>query len=40
MYVCILNVKGEICLHENIKTQPHAFLKLIAPFLEDMGVGV
>ena len=23
MYVCILNNEGEICLHQNIQTQPH-----------------
>jgi len=40
MYVCILNNDGEICLHENIPTQPHRFLKLIAPYREDLVVGV
>ena len=40
MYVCILNNEGEICLHENIPTQPHRFLRLIAPYREDVIVGV
>jgi hypothetical protein len=40
MYVCILNEDGEIVLHQNIPTQPHRFLKLIAPYREDIVVGV
>ena len=34
MYVCILNIAGEICLHENIPTQAHRFLTLIGPYRE------
>lgn len=40
MYVCILNNEGEICVHQNISTQPHMFLKLIAPYRDDIVVGV
>lgn len=40
MYVCILDNEGEICLHQNIPTQPSRFLKLIAPYREDLVVGV
>ena len=40
MYVCILNNEGGICLHENIPTQPHRFLKLIGRYRDDLIVGV
>lgn len=40
MYVCILNNLGEIVLHQNIPTDPAKFLKLIAPFREDLVIGV
>jgi transposase len=40
MYVCILNDLGEICLHKNIPTKPRQFLRLIAPYQEDIVVGV
>jgi len=40
MYICILSSDGEICLHENIPTQPHRFLKLIGPYRDDIVVGV
>ena len=40
MVVCILNNLGEIVLHQNIPTDPAKFLKLIAPFREDLIIGV
>ena len=40
MYVCILNNSGDIVLHQNIPTDPIKFLKLIAPFQEDLVIGV
>ena len=38
--VCVLNADGEIVLHRNIKTNPEVFLKTIAPYREDIVVGV
>ena len=40
MYVCILNNLGEIVLHKHIATDATKFLKLIAPFREDMVIDV
>lgn len=40
MYLCIMNQAGEIVLHRNMKTDPKAFLVAIAPFREDLVVGV
>lgn len=40
MYVCIINQKGKVRIHENIKTDPDLFLKLISPFKKDIIVGV
>jgi transposase len=40
MYVCILDRQGKVRAHQNIKTNPGSFLKLIAPFTEDLVVGV
>jgi transposase len=40
MYLCILNADGEIVLHRNIKSNPEVFLKTIAPYREDIVVGV
>ena len=40
MYVCIMNQAGEVVLHRNLKTDPAAFLKVIAPYREDIVVGV
>ena len=38
MYICILDEKGEIREHRNLKTDRDAFLKAIAPFREDIVV--
>jgi len=40
MYVCIIDEKGEIREHRNLKTDRDAFLKAIAPFREDIVVAV
>jgi hypothetical protein len=34
MYICILDEKGEIREHRNLKTDRDAFLKAITPFRE------
>ena len=40
MYVCIIGENGKVQVHQNIKTDPDQFLKLISPYTEDMIVGV
>src|SRR3989440_10252815 len=40
LYVCILNQAGETVLHRNMKTDPALFLKVIAPYREDLVVAV
>lgn len=40
MYLCILNSGGEVVLHRNITTSPESFLKAVAPFRDDLVVGV
>lgn len=40
MFVCIIDQQGSVKLHENIKTDPDIFLKLIAPYRDDIAVGV
>jgi transposase len=40
MYVCILNQKGDIVLHRNMKTNPETFLKVIAPYRDGLVVAV
>ena len=40
MYVCILDAGGNIRVHQNIKTDPEAFLRIITPFREDIVVTV
>jgi transposase len=38
--VCLLNQDGESMLHRNVPANPEPFLKAIAPYREDIGVGV
>lgn len=38
IYVCILDAGGNIRVHQNIKTDPDAFLRIITPFREDIVV--
>ena len=40
MYVCILDHSGTILLHKNLPTTPEAFLRILAPYREDLVVGV
>jgi transposase len=40
MYVCILTQDGDIVVHRNMKAGPEAFLKVIAPYREDLVVAV
>jgi len=40
MYVCILDAGGNIRVHQNIRTDPEAFLRVITPFREDIVVTV
>ncbi|MDC4228293.1 MAG: IS110 family transposase (plasmid) [Candidatus Manganitrophus sp.] len=40
MYVCILNQEREILLHRNIPSDKEGFLKIIAPYREDLAVAV
>jgi transposase len=40
MYVCILDQQGTKLVHKNLPTTLEAFLRLIAPYREDLVVGV
>ena len=40
MFVCVLNDKGKVLIHKNIKTDPEPLLELIAPFNDDLVIGV
>src|SRR5262245_31709665 len=40
MYVCILDQHGAKLVHKNLPTTPEAFLRVIAPYKEDIVVGV
>ena len=40
MYVCILNQAGENLVHQNVKASPETFLKVIAPYRDDLVVAV
>jgi hypothetical protein len=40
VYLGILNQAGDIVLHRNLTTDPTLFLKLIAPYREDLVVAV
>jgi hypothetical protein len=40
MYLCILDQRGEVLVHRNMKTDPAAFLKTIAPYREGLVVAV
>lgn len=38
--VCILDQTGPLLVHKNLPTTPDAFLRVIAPYREAVGVGV
>src|ERR1044072_4699404 len=40
MYVCILDQHGTKLVHKNLPTTPEAFLRVIAPYREDLVIGV
>ena len=40
MYICILDQRGTKLVHKNLPTTPEAFLRAIAPYREDLVVGV
>jgi len=40
MYICIMNQKGKILLHKNMKTNPEMFLNAIKPYQKDLAVAV
>jgi transposase len=40
MYVCILDQSGTVLVHKNLPTTPEAFLRVIAPYREDVVGGV
>jgi transposase len=40
MDVCVLDQNGAKLVHKNLPTTPAAFLRVIAPYREDVGVGV
>ena len=40
MYVCILDQHGSKLVHKNLPTTPDAFLRVLAPYREDVVVGV
>lgn len=40
MSVCILDRAGTILVHKNLPTTPEAFLRILAPYREDVVVGV
>ena len=41
MYICILEHKsGEVVLHRNLRCEPGAFLRAVAPFQDDLVVGI
>ena len=40
MYVCIIDHQGEVRLHRNMKAEPKPLLDALAPFRDDIVVGV
>ena len=40
MYLCILNAAGEIVVHRNMPSAPEPFVEAIAPYRDDIVVGV
>ena len=39
MYLCILDAQGQRLFHQNLPTEPEAFLKAIAPYRNDLVIG-
>ena len=40
IYLCIMDQAGAILLHRNMRANPNAFLKAVAPYREDLVVAV
>jgi hypothetical protein len=40
MYGCILDQTGTKLGHQNLPTTPEAFLRVVAPYRDDVGVAV
>jgi hypothetical protein len=40
MYLCVIDANGEVRVHQNIRTDPTAFLQALPPFRGDVVVGV
>jgi len=40
MYVCILDTRGEVLVHRNLRATPEAFLEVVAPYREGLVVAV
>ena len=40
MYVCIIDKDGKVLKHQNIGSNPEELLKAIAPYREDLVIGV
>lgn len=40
MYVCVLDERGEVILHQNMAAAPGPFLQALTPFRDDLVVGV
>jgi transposase len=40
LYVCILDQEGNPLIHKNIRATPSALLKIIAPYRDDLVIGV
>jgi hypothetical protein len=40
MYFCVIDADGEVRVHQNIRTNPQAFLQALQPFREDVVVCV
>jgi hypothetical protein len=40
MYLCVLHQEGEVLLPRNMQAAPEPFLQAIAPYREELVVGV
>ena len=40
MYVCIVDTAGTIVVHKDLRAEPEPFLRLIAPYRDDLAVAV
>jgi transposase len=40
MYVCILDAAGTIVVHKDLRAEPEAFLRVIAPYRDNLAVAV